>query len=137
MKKTILIYACVLALGVFALEWLEYKYFMKMYSVQVYTLMLVLGFTAMGIWLGARLTRRTHADVFTRNTAALKTLGITKREYAVLSCLAGGQSNKEIARSLGISPNTVKTHMANLYAKLSVSKRVLAVKKAKALHLIA
>lgn len=137
MKKTILIYACVLALGVFALEWTEYKYFTKAYSTQTYIVFLVLGFTALGVWLGAKLTARTGSDVFEQNTAALKSLGITNREHAVLECLAGGQSNKEIARSLGISPNTVKTHMANLYAKLSVSKRVLAVQKAKALHLIA
>lgn len=137
MKKTILIYACVLALGAFALEWVEYKYLVKAYSTQTYIIFLVLGFTAMGMWLGARLTTRTRGDVFEQNTAALKSLGITNREYAVLECLAGGQSNKEIARSLGVSPHTIKTHIANLYAKLSVSKRVLAVQKAKALHLIA
>ncbi len=137
MKKTILIYACVFALGVFALEWAEYKYLVKAYSTQTYIVFLVLGFTAMGVWLGAKLTSRTGGDMFEKNTAALKSLGITNREYAVLECLVDGQSNKEIARSLGVSPNTVKTHMASLYAKLSVSKRVLAVQKAKALHLIA
>jgi len=136
MKKTILIYACVLALGAFALEWLEYKYFTKVYSVQTYIIFLALGFTAMGIWLGAKLTGRINVDGFELNTAALKSLGITNREQAVLSFLADGQSNKEIARSMGIAPNTVKTHMANLYTKLSVSKRVKAVQKAKSLHLI-
>ena len=136
MKKTILIYACVLALGAFALEWLEYKYFTKVFSGQTYIILLALGFTAMGIWLGARLAGRINVDTFELNTAALISLGITNREQAVLSFLADGQSNKEIARSLGISPNTLKTHMRNLYTKLSVSKRVQAVQKAKALHLI-
>ena len=63
-------------------------------------------------------------------------LGITKREYAVLEQLAGGQSNKEIAEVLHVSPNTVKTHIARLYDKLEVSQRVQAVQKAKDLQLI-
>jgi NarL family two-component system response regulator LiaR len=45
-------------------------------------------------------------------------------------------SNKEIARDLGLSPNTVKTHVANLYGKLEVSRRTQAVGKARELALI-
>ena len=50
--------------------------------------------------------------------------------------LADGQSNKEIARTLAISPNTVKTHIARLYAKLEVNGRVQAIEAARSLHLI-
>ena len=50
--------------------------------------------------------------------------------------LASGQSNKELARTLGISPNTVKTHLARLYEKLEVQKRVQAIEKARWLDLI-
>jgi DNA-binding NarL/FixJ family response regulator len=136
MKKTVLIYACVLAGGAFVLNWLEYRYFIKMLPTQNYIMVLAVGFTALGLWLGARLTARTHTKGFEQNTAALRSLKITKRETSVLTLLAQGQSNKEIARSMGISPNTVKTHMAHLYEKLDVSKRVNAVQKAKALQLI-
>ncbi len=136
MKKTILIYAGVLAVAAFALEWLEYKYIAHTLPPQTYIILLVTGFTAMGIWLGARLTARIGVDGYEQNTAALRSLKITRRETTVLTLLADGQSNKEIARSMGISPNTVKTHMAHLYEKLQVSKRMKAVQKAKALHLI-
>ena len=55
---------------------------------------------------------------------------------ALLALLASGQSNKELARTLGISPNTVKTHLARLYEKLEVQKRVQAIEKARWLALI-
>jgi ATP/maltotriose-dependent transcriptional regulator MalT len=54
----------------------------------------------------------------------------------VLVLLAAGQSNKEIAQTLGLSPNTVKTHIANLFAKLEVARRSQAVNKARELALI-
>ena len=47
-----------------------------------------------------------------------------------------GGSNKEIARALGISPNTVKTHVARVYEKLEVQRRVHAIEKARELALI-
>lgn len=67
---------------------------------------------------------------------ALQSLGITKREHAVLEQLALGHSNKQIAAALNVSPNTVKTHIARLYDKLEVNQRVQAVQKAKDLRLI-
>lgn len=45
------------------------------------------------------------------------------REEGVLAQLAGGARNREIASALGISENTVKFHVANLYRKLGVSSR--------------
>jgi DNA-binding CsgD family transcriptional regulator len=50
--------------------------------------------------------------------------------------LASGQSNKELARTLGISPNNVKTHVARVYEKLEVDRRVQAIEKARWLALI-
>lgn len=67
---------------------------------------------------------------------ALQSLGITKREHAVLEQLALGHSNTQIAAALNVSPNTVKTHIARLYDKLEVNQRVQAVQKAKDLRLI-
>ncbi len=54
----------------------------------------------------------------------------------VLERLAEGQSTKEIARTLGLSPNTVKTHLANLFGKLDVQRRTQAIHKARDLQLI-
>ena len=54
----------------------------------------------------------------------------------MLDALASGESNKEIARRFGISPNTVKTHLARVYEKLEVQRRVQAIEKARFLALI-
>ena len=52
---------------------------------------------------------------------------ITARERELLSALADGLTNRQIASRFGISPNTVKYHLKNLYDKLGVSNRVMAI----------
>jgi DNA-binding CsgD family transcriptional regulator len=137
MARSVALYAAALAAGAFALEWLQYKYLARAFATEIYIALIALGFTGLGIWAGYRLTPKTAAAPFERNDAALKSLGLTDRELLVLERLAAGDANKEIARALDISPNTVKTHIANLFQKLEVSRRTQAIQKARELHLIA
>ena len=136
MKRSILLYALALAAVAFALQWVEYQYLTRAFTTEIYIFLIGVGFTALGLWLGRALTGSSKAPEFTLNEAALKSLGITQREHAVLEQMADGQSNKEIAQSLHVSPNTVKTHVSRLYEKLDVNQRVQAVQKAKELQLI-
>jgi two-component system NarL family response regulator len=53
---------------------------------------------------------------------------LTPRELTTLRLMADGQSNKEIAGSLGISERTVKTHLSHLFEKLGVTSRTEAVR---------
>jgi LuxR family maltose regulon positive regulatory protein len=62
---------------------------------------------------------------------------LTEREYGVLSLLAEGLSNKEIAQRLTISAHTVRNHTANIFEKLQVENRLQAVERARALGLLA
>ena len=137
MARLIVLYALALALAVTGLEWLEYRYVTRAFSTEIYIVLLAASFAALGLWAGHRLTRRrTPAPGFERNDAALRSLGLTPREYEILWLLAAGQSTKEIARQLAISPNTAKTHIASVYQKLEVQRRTQAVHKARELALI-
>lgn len=51
---------------------------------------------------------------------------LTDREVQILSCLARGASNKQIARDLGITDTTVKVHLRMIFKKLGVSNRTQA-----------
>ena len=52
---------------------------------------------------------------------------LTGREKELLTALAEGRSNDEIARHLSLSVNTVKFHLRNLYDKLAIKNRAQAV----------
>ena len=131
-----LMYGAPLALVALALQWLQYR-FAVMRMPQEATLAIVAAiFIAIGVWVGMRLTAAPRPSVFERNTKAIAALGLTARECEILDHLARGASNKEIARSLGVSPNTIKTQIASLYGKLEVNGRGKAVDAARALELI-
>jgi DNA-binding CsgD family transcriptional regulator len=123
-----------LAAGAFLLQWLEYQYLARAFPLELYLGLVGAAFAAGGIALGWKL--RPRPAPYERNDAALAALGLTRQELRVLERLAAGQSNKEIARTLGLSPNTVKTHIANLFAKLEVTRRTQAIGKARELSLI-
>lgn len=136
MTRTIVLWALVLAGGAFTLQWLEYQYVARVFSRDIYIAIIGTAFAAGGVWAGWKLASRTAPEPFERNLAAQASLGLTGQEVKVLERLAAGQSNKEIARTLGLSPNTVKTHIAHLFAKLEVARRTQAVSKARDLRLI-
>lgn len=136
MARTVIPYALALALGAVVLEWLKYRHSTQLVSTDLYIGLLALGFVALGLWAGRKLTPRPAPAEFRRNEAAIRSLGLSPREFEILALLASGQSNKEMARTLGVSPNTVKTHVARVYEKLAVQRRVQAIEKARWLALI-
>ena len=67
---------------------------------------------------------------------ALDGEAITTRERDVLGMISQGHSNKHIARTLKISPETVKSHVKRIFSKLSVGTRTEAVSRALSLGLL-
>lgn len=49
--------------------------------------------------------------------------GLTRRERAIVECVAAGQSNREVATRLGIAEDTVKHHLSDVFDKLGVANR--------------
>jgi DNA-binding CsgD family transcriptional regulator len=135
MWKRIALYGGLLAVGAAALQWLDYQRLARAWTTEIYIGLIAAGFLALGLWLGRALFVREPAP-FDGNPQAQAALGMTPRELGVLKELAEGRSNKEIARRLGISPETVKTHLARLYERLGARRRTEAVLKARELGLI-
>ncbi|WP_242686325.1 LuxR C-terminal-related transcriptional regulator [Aeromicrobium sp. IC_218] len=71
-----------------------------------------------------------------RATQPVAHVGLSSRERDVLAELARGATYADIAATLVVSENTVKTHVSNLYAKLSVSRRSEALAVARTQHLL-
>jgi len=153
-KKTVLIYGILGGVLVAVLKVIEYRYLILEHSFEIYGGLIAALFSAIGIWLGLRLTRAREtvvtrevpvpvevpveipvpvpvASPFQRNDAKLAELGITPRELEILEAIAAGLSNKQIAERLFVSENTVKTHAGRVFTKLSAERRTQAVQRAK------
>jgi DNA-binding CsgD family transcriptional regulator len=146
-KRTVLLYGILGGVLVAALALVEYRFLIVEHSLEIYGGIVALIFSAIGIWLGLKLTRTRELVVvrevpvsvvgpFIRNTARQEELGITPRELEILELIAAGFSNREIAGQLFVSENTVKTHSGRLYDKLSARRRTQAVQRAKEAGLI-
>lgn len=123
-----------LAAGALLLAWADYQRLARTHAGDV-ALVLVAGlFLLLGLWLG--LSARRAAPPPPGNPAAVASLGLSPRELEVLQLLAAGQANKEIARALGVSPNTVKTHLARLFEKLGAGSRTEAIARGRALGIL-
>lgn len=137
MWKQAIGYGALLAAGTFALQWLDYQRLARAHAGDIYVFLIALAFLVLGIYVGARVLG-AHAPPapFDGNPRAQAALGISARELAVLHEIAAGRSNKEIARALDVSPNTVKTHVARLFEKLDVQRRTDAINKARELGIV-
>ncbi|MEM7438417.1 MAG: response regulator transcription factor [Pseudomonadota bacterium] len=52
---------------------------------------------------------------------------LSRKERAIMEALSQGMTNRELSKELGISTNTVKFHLSNLYEKLNVKNRAQAI----------
>lgn len=149
MKKHILIYGLCGGFLIVLLKLIEYRFLVVEHSIEIYGGLVAAVFAGLGIWLGLKLTKKKEtvivnvvkevpvaAEPFAVNEARLRELGITPREREILELIANGLSNREIAESLFVSENTVKTHSSRLFDKLSAKRRTQAVQIGKDMGLI-
>ena len=134
--KRVLGYGALLAAGTLALQWLDYQRLARMHPGEIYLFLVAVAFLVLGIVLGVRVFAAPPPAAFDGNPKAQAALGLSDRELEVLHELTAGHSNKEIAARLHVSPNTVKTHVANLFAKLGARRRTEAIRRARELGLV-
>jgi DNA-binding CsgD family transcriptional regulator len=147
MAQTVLIYGVVGGLLIFALKLGEYRFLVIEHSIEIYGAIVAAMFAVLGIWLGQTLTRQKTEVVvrevvvkevvaaaaaapggpFVVNAARVQAIGLTPRELEILGLIAGGLSTREIATTLFVSENTVKTHSSRLFDKLGAKRRTQAV----------
>jgi DNA-binding CsgD family transcriptional regulator len=153
MKKILLIYGLFLGLVSILLKTTEYWFWVKLNAFDLYGILIALIFLGVGLWLGIRFNQKnkekysinnSNTEEVTNNEKVvipidekmLEKLGISKREYEVLTLLGKGMSNQEIADTLFVSQNTIKTHTSRLFEKLDVKNRTHAILKSKELGII-
>ena len=165
MKRHVLIFGLVGGLLIATLQYTEYRFVVIEHSVELYGALVAILFASFGIWLGLRITRRRETvretvvvrevlvpveapAPFAPNTAQQQVkqvvqqevqqqaLGITARELEILTLVARGLSNREIATRLFVSENTVKTHCARVFDKVGAARRTQAVQRGKELGLL-
>jgi two-component system, NarL family, response regulator LiaR len=154
MKRHVLIFGLVGGLLIAILQYSEYRFVIIEHSVEIYVALVAILFAGFGIWLGLRIARRrepipepelrkalvraeaTAHKPFAPHTANQQALGITARELEILTLIARGFSNREIAAQLFVSENTVKTHCARTFEKLGAARRTQAVQRCKELGLL-
>lgn len=147
-SRHIVLYGLLMAVMVFVLKWLQWKYLITDNSSDIYIGLIAVFFTFLGVWIATQLTRSKvktvvvekevylpQPDAFTVNEVELQKLNLTSREYEVLQLLTQGYSNAEIAEKLFLSLSTVKTHASNLFVKMDVKSRIQAVEKARRLRI--
>jgi two-component system, NarL family, response regulator LiaR len=165
MKRHVLIFGAVGGLLIATLQYTEYRFIVVEHSVELYGGLVAILFATFGIWLGLRITHPRDTSgreviretvvvrevvvpaeapgpfvpgsvPFAPNAARQQTLGITARELEILSLIACGFSNREIATQLFVSENTVKTLCSRAFDKLGAARRTQAVRRGKELGLL-
>ena len=155
MKRHVLIFGLVGGLLIATLQYTEYGFVIIEHPVELYSALVAILFATFGIRLGLRITRSRETiletvvvrevlvpaeapalDPFAPNTAQQQALGITARELEILTLIARGFSNREIATQLFVSENTVKTHCIRAFDKLGAARRTHAVQRGKELGLV-
>jgi len=135
MLPLILKYALILFAALSGFKFLEYQFFSHRITLEIYLMFIATVFLLIGYGV-ARYFAVQNAVVAPGEIDLERLAEFSQREQEVLTFMSHGYTNKEIASGLGISPNTVKTHLSHIFNKLDVTNRTQAVAEAKLLKII-
>lgn len=144
----ILLYGLLLGVLLVAFKLFEYSYFSHRITLDIYLGIIAVVFLLVGIIVGVKGRGKSEKQEGQEEKGELGVplapalpeippeLDLSKRELEVLSHLMQGRTNQEIAEALFLSPNTVKTHLSNIYRKLDVERRTQAIARARELQIV-
>ncbi|MDN5215236.1 response regulator transcription factor [Fulvivirgaceae bacterium BMA12] len=138
MKQTILIFGglSIAILILFQISKLSLLHFQG--DNDFFIVVLGVLFIAIGFVLNRFLHKKdkARATIQAIDEDQLKKTNLSKQEYKILTLMAQGLSNMEIAEDLFISENTVKTHVSKILLKLNAKRRTQAIRIGRELNII-
>ncbi|MDT7831390.1 response regulator transcription factor [Flavobacteriaceae bacterium S356] len=136
MKKTILVFASLILALLVLFQLSSYSIISGDMTTEWAVAIIAIVFFVIGIYINKRSLAKKTKPLGEIDHQKIKQLEITSREYEVLTAIASGLSNKEIAAKLFLSESTIKTHVSSLLLKLDAKRRTQAVQKAKELYIL-
>ncbi|MBC8124339.1 MAG: response regulator transcription factor [Candidatus Kapabacteria bacterium] len=143
MLRIIITFGLIIAAGALCLAVMQYHFVLLSGRTEMYAVGVAIIFLALGLWAGRTfvVVQRERKSAVIRPFQAHannSSIGgeLSEREVEVLIQMAAGLTNREIADVLYVSANTVKTHVANIFSKLGVQRRVQAIHQAVELGII-
>jgi len=134
-KKIIIQFGLLMAASVILLQLSKYTWSVQVLSSELIIIVLALIFASIGFYLSRIFVKKPKPTGIVDENKIVH-LGLSSREVEVLTEMADGKSNLEIAESLYISESTVKTHVSNVLLKLDSKRRTESVRKARELSVI-
>ena len=131
----LVLYGAMLAAGTVALQWLDYQRLARSHWEDIYVLLVAAAFLALGMFVGARLFGR-HRLAGRRQSKGPRRPRHQSSRTGSAQGTCRRPLNKEIARHLEVSPNTVKTHVTRLFEKLGARRRTEAIHRARELGIV-
>ncbi len=117
-------YGVLMGLSLLAFQVLKSQFYFEKVGLEIYITIIAALFLITGLFFGSKYLVKSRGQ-----KSQININSFTKREKEIAIALVDGLSNKEIAESLFISENTVKTHLQNLFSMLHVTSRMQAMKK--------
>ncbi|GAB5401057.1 MAG: hypothetical protein Aureis2KO_26420 [Aureisphaera sp.] len=138
MKKTVFVFGALIIVLLSLFQLSKYSIASGNMRIEIVIAVFAILFFVIGVFINRKAQNKSSEDIVQNKLDDQKILelGLSKREYEILSKISEGLSNKEIADQLFVSESTIKTHVSNLFTKLDVKRRTQAVQKAKSLNII-
>ena len=135
MKKTILVFGALILALLVLFQMSKYSITANNLQIEYVIAAVAVLFFIIGLLIQKKIKNEKSVSTEIDETK-IADLGISKREYEILTKISEGLSNREIAEKLFVSESTVKSHVSNLFVKLNAKRRTQAIQKAKALKII-